>query len=273
MDVLYDRSDFITIYELRYRWKDINVNEILYLLDNKKLNIYSLECNYQNNKIRIRNAGFITHSLSFSNKMDRFVISGLDYDDIRKRTVIISLEGFIDTTPPIDDWFDALVMISEIEAIENLWQGQDKQTQDLEQAQARVAELEQQLAEAQGEIASLKEERAGHTAQDQSMASSQAELERAAHARTREELDATKAKLKDALKAPSPQARGTYWLLLHVLFLKCGIDCRAIETGSRNSYATDLETAVHETGYTLDEKTIRAKMKEVQSYLDMLKNG
>ena len=88
----------------------------------------------------------------------------------------------------------------------------------------RSEELERQLAGAQGEIARLKEQLAGHSAQAQSVASSQTEaleLEKAAQARTREdlaaaqariteldrqlagtqeELDATKAKLKEALE-------------------------------------------------------------------------
>ena len=63
--------------------------------------------------------------------------------------------------------------------------------------------LKQQLADAQGEIANLKEQLAGHSAQNQDVANSQTEaleLEKAAHAKTREELDATKAKLKEALE-------------------------------------------------------------------------
>lgn len=140
--------------------------------------------------------------------------------------------------------------------------------QSEELAQARVAKLEEENQDLRDEIERLKLQLAEKaTAQGQGVDATQME-------ELQKELKALKEALKTATKAPAPQAMGTYWLLLHVLFLEQGIDCRTIDfSTSKTRYATDLEKKIHGIGCTLDDKTIRAKMKEVQAYMDKEKNG
>ena len=140
--------------------------------------------------------------------------------------------------------------------------GRQEEAQDND----RVAELKEQLARAQDEIERLQLQLAEKSG-GQGVDATQVEA-------LQKELESTKQALKTATKAPAPQAMGTYWLLLHVLFLEQGIDCRTIDfSTSKTRYATDLEKKIHGIGCTLDDKTIRAKMKEVQAYMDKEKNG
>lgn len=143
------------------------------------------------------------------------------------------------------------------------------------QDSARVAKLEEELARAQEENKRLMDENQAlrlqlaekREAGSQGVDATQVEA-------LRKELESTKQALKTATKAPAPQAMGTYWLLLYVLFREQGIDCRTIDfSTSKTRYATDLEKKIHGIGCTLDDKTIRAKMKEVQAYMDKEKNG
>ncbi len=202
------------------------------------------------------------------------------------------------------------------------------QSEELEQGNTRVAELEEENKRLQDENERLKQqlaEKAQGQGQDSAQAEalqkvrSELEAEQAAHKKTRahavevlqqakiskereitrlqeelarkdaalgqgvdaaqveelqKELENTKKALNAATKAPAPQAMGTYWLLLHILFLEQGIDCRTIDfSANKTRYATDLEKKIHGIGCTLDDKTIRAKMKEVQAYMDKEKNG
>ena len=291
MITLYNRSDFISISELRYRWKNIPVQEIIYLLENREINIYSLESNYGNNKIRVEKVNFPTYSLSLSPKKDYDVISGLDYDDVRKKTVIISLEGIIDTDPPIDDGFDALVMVSEVKTIENLWQRQDKQAQDLKQVRAQLAEVTQKceqatiradflerekarkerenaarkhlLASAQGEIKGLRDEieRLQPLAEKSAAQCQGVDAEKDAHAKMREEL------AKDQ-EEPGPRTTKTYLTLLDALFQKIGVDCKNVREGGKNKETGIVRNALHLGGRHLEDNTIRAKIREVQDFIE-----